>query len=314
MLPEPTFNRQNTICHARSGPEAGHGVGGRANGHRFSRAMRRVVSVMLVFTAGGLAAVAPTSPATAQSYPSDCPEMTDSITRLYQAYFLRQPDPIGFHYWTNAYKNGEASLEQISDYFFRSSEFQSRYGQTSNDDFVELVYRNVLRRAPDPTGRRHWIQSLERGYSRGSLMLAFSESEEFVRRTNTRIPMAGYLRWYPEGTHWYCGTGPIQLLSVIPLAGEPLLADYLVRNNNQAAGARAEAFGLYTVENGVRNVTMAEGTIAPGATDYRWDGAFAGDGFYGTDISMNVGPNTSWIVVFYPRSIGRDRLGWRLVG
>jgi hypothetical protein len=314
MLSEPTSNCRNTSGHNRSGTEAAHPVGGRNKAHRSPRAMRRVVSVILVFTAGVLIAVTPASPAAAESYPSDCPEMTDSITRLYQAYFLRQPDPIGFHYWTNVYQNGEASLEQISDYFFRSSEFQSRYGETSNDDFVELVYRNVLRRAPDPTGRRHWIQSLERGYSRGSLMVAFSESEEFVRRTNTRIPMAGYLRWYPEGTHWYCGTGPIQLLSVIPLAGEPLFADYLVRNNNQASGARAEAFGLYTVENGVRNVTMAEGAIDPGATDYRWDGAFAGDGFYGTDISMNVGPNTSWIVVFYPRSIGRDRLGWRLVG
>lgn len=270
--------------------------------------------MILAVMMAALAIAIPVSPVDAESYPSGCPEMTDSITRLYQAYFLRQPDRVGFHYWTNVYKNGDAGLEDISDYFFRSSEFQSRYGQTDNDDYVELVYRNVLRRAPDPQGRRHWIRSLERGYSRGALMVAFSESEEFVRRTNTAIPLAGYLRWYPEGAHWYCGTGAVELLSVLPLAGEPLFADYMIRNNNQAAGAQAEPFGLYTVENGMRNVTMAEGTIAAGATDYRWDGAFAGDGFYGTDINVAVGPNTSWIVVFYPRTIGRDRLGWRLVG
>lgn len=282
--------------------------------HPASLLMRRLCFSILAVMVAALTIAIPVSPVGAESYPSSCPEMTDSITRLYRAYFLRQPDAIGFHYWTNVYKNGEDGLEDISEYFFRSSEFQSRYGQTDNDDYVELVYRNVLRRAPDPRGRRHWIQSLEQGYSRGALMVAFSESEEFVRRTNTAIPLAGYLRWYPEGAHWYCGTGAVGLLSVIPLTGEPLFADYLVRNNNQSAGAQVESFGLYTVENGLRNVTMAEGTVAPGATDYRWDGVFAGDGFYGTDISIAVGPNTSWVVVFYPRSIGRDRLGWRLVG
>lgn len=312
MLCESNYHPEPVTHPARSGAGISRTITARTGNRPSWSSKCRSAPAILVVTMVMLVVAAPPSPAEAESYPSDCPEMTDSITRLYQAYYLRQPDPTGFHYWTSVYKNGEASLEEISDYFFRSSEFQNRYGQTSNDEFVELVYRNVLRRAPDPEGRRHWVQSLERGYTRGELMVAFSESEEFVRHTNTRIPMAGYLRRYPEGAHWYCGTGPVGLLSVLPLTGEPLFADYMVRNNNQAAGARTEAFGLYTVENGLRNVTMAEGTIASGATDYRWDGAFSGDGFYGTDISVNVGPNTSWVVVFYPRSIGRDRLGWRL--
>jgi hypothetical protein len=38
-------------------------------------------------------------------------------------------------------------------------------------------------------------------------MISFSESEEYVRRTATWQPLAGYLQWYPTGTTWVCGYG-----------------------------------------------------------------------------------------------------------
>lgn len=289
---------------------------GQHSSRRLAGRRRLAMGLIVLVVSSGLTVLAVGSPAKAQSRPNSCPEMNDSITRLYRAYFLRAPDTVGFHYWTGLYQRGESSLEEVSDYFFRSREFQARYGYTSNDEFVELVYRNVMNRAPDPDGRRHWVDALERGYRRGQMMLAFSESEEFVRRTGTRTPLAGYLRWYPAGTRWYCGTGPAELVSVQPLIGDPLFADHLVRNDAVATEGSTQTtagFGLYTVEGGVRNVTMAEGSLPPGTTDYRWDGAFSGDGFYGSGINVEVSDDTSWIVVFYPTSIGRERKGWSLV-
>ena len=58
--------------------------------------MRNLVRTLLAALL--LAAAAPLAvptPASAQSPQSNCPTMTDSITRLYLAYFGREPDPSG---------------------------------------------------------------------------------------------------------------------------------------------------------------------------------------------------------------------------
>ena len=55
--------------------------------------------------------------------------------------------------------------------------------------FVDLVYRNVLARPPDPAGRAHWAGGLDSGrLTRGGVMIGFSESAEFVRKTGTTPP------------------------------------------------------------------------------------------------------------------------------
>ena len=65
-----------------------------------------------------------------------------------------------------------------------SSEFIDRYGSLSNSQYVDLVYQNVLGRAPDSSGRKHWVDGLTAGRnSRGGVMIGFSESPEFRART-----------------------------------------------------------------------------------------------------------------------------------
>jgi len=73
------------------------------------------------------------------------------VVRLYSAYFLRIPDYDGLMYWVNRKTQGTA-LEEISDAFATSPEFQTTYGSLSNAEFVTLVYQNVLGR--DPGTRR----------------------------------------------------------------------------------------------------------------------------------------------------------------
>lgn len=105
------------------------------------------------------------------------------VDRLYFAFFLRYPDAGGLDYW--AAQLSVAGLAEIADSFIAQQEFTSRYGSLNDQEFVDLVYRNVLAREPDAAGRRFWLDSLATGTSRGAMMIGFSESAEFVIRTGT---------------------------------------------------------------------------------------------------------------------------------
>jgi len=101
------------------------------------------------------------------------------IVRLYFAYFLRIPDYGGLQYWINQYMNG-MPLGSISDGFAASLEFQQRYGSLTTEEFVTLIYQNVLERSPDLGGYAYWVGQLNSGaMTRGQLTLGFSESTEY---------------------------------------------------------------------------------------------------------------------------------------
>jgi len=103
------------------------------------------------------------------------------VTRLYSAYFLRSPDDDGLEFWVNRSRNG-TRLYAISSTFAASSEFVRRYGALTNAEFASLVYQNVLGRAPDPTGLAYWTKQLDKGQTRGRMMVGFSESSEYIRK------------------------------------------------------------------------------------------------------------------------------------
>lgn len=118
------------------------------------------------------------------------PGVSDSVYRLYRAYLLREPEASGERYWTEQYTQCRSTLAQISGFFASSPEFQSRYGALSNDQFVALVYQNVLGRPGEPTGVAFWTSQLNAGaLSRGAMMIGFSESAEYVAVTGTRSPV-----------------------------------------------------------------------------------------------------------------------------
>ncbi len=246
-------------------------------------------------------------PAEAESYPSLCPAMTDSITRLYRAYFGRDPDPAGFDHWVRQYKSGRMNLEQISEWFAQSPEFRTR-NLISSTTFTTWMYESLLGRAPTREELDHWVRALDGGYPRGSVMLTITESYDFVTATGTVKPLAGYLRWYPPGTHWYCDIGSATV-EVTELRGDSVWGDYYFHNRSDVD----DPVTLWTLDaNGNTEALMNRATYPPGFTDYNWDGVFRGDGDYGRYIQVQAGSRTDWIVVFYPRSIGEDRLGWQL--
>jgi secreted trypsin-like serine protease len=112
---------------------------------------------------------------------------TAAVTRLYRAFFLRDPDTSGLTYWWKKI-NGGTGLSSIASVFSQSSEFNNRYGSLNNGQYVDLVYQNVLGRAPDASGRAYWKGQLDNGTrTRGGVMIGFSESNEYKRTTKTRV-------------------------------------------------------------------------------------------------------------------------------
>jgi Domain of unknown function (DUF4214) len=103
------------------------------------------------------------------------------VTRLYDSVFDRPPDNAGLEFWTTALRTGVADLDDLAALFVRSPEFQDRYGNTSNAEFVTLLYRNTLNREPDAAGQAFWTGALASNQAdRDDVVLAFSESPEHV--------------------------------------------------------------------------------------------------------------------------------------
>ncbi|MGI9614485.1 MAG: DUF4214 domain-containing protein [Acidimicrobiales bacterium] len=248
------------------------------------------------------------SPVAAESYPSNCPAMTDSVTRLYLAYFGRMPESAGFNHWVGLYKSGQMSLEEISDSLATSPEFEE-LGLVTNEMYTTWLYQTLLDRDPTADELDHWVRALGGGYRRGSVTLTLTESYDFVQKTETHPPLSGYLRWYPKGAHWYCDIGSVTT-RINPLNGD-IWADRYVRNRAETD----QSVTMWTLDvNRNREVDMLTATFPAGFSEYKWDGVFSGDGDYGTFLDVQADSTTDWIVVFYPRSIGVDRLGWQISG
>jgi len=167
-------------------------------------------------------------------------ETVRPVTRLYYAVFLREPDAGGLDYWIRLNQAGHR-LEDIATMFAESAEFRTAYGSLSNSAFVQLVYRNVLERAPDAGGLAYWTDLVNRGMSRGRMLMGFSESAEFRTKTHADVTVS-----------WAF----IQLLGRVPTSTERLtwttaldgggsvdtLIDNLARSRPFAARAAAHTY------------------------------------------------------------------------
>jgi hypothetical protein len=114
----------------------------------------------------------------------DVNETAASIARLCDSAFNRLPDANGLLGWKSAVNNG-TTLATVADGFVGSAEFQSTYGSLTNQQFVELLYHNVLDRTGEPAGVSAWTHMLDGGvYDRGDVLLGFSESFEHQMKTD----------------------------------------------------------------------------------------------------------------------------------
>lgn len=128
-------------------------------------------------------AAAPATPVPATPAADDL--RSAQVVRLYDTVFDRPPEEAGLTFWTNALRAG-VGLDNVAELFVASPEFQDRYGDIGTDEFVTLLYRNVLDREPDPEGQAFWTSNLQNGVlDRDDVVLAFSESPEHVAKVGT---------------------------------------------------------------------------------------------------------------------------------
>lgn len=121
--------------------------------------------------------------ASAFSAPDPISETADEVYRLYQATLGRAPDFAGLQDWASRLADGAEPADIVTG-FVGSAEFAARYGNPDNGGFVNLLYLNVLNRAADPGGFDNWVGRLEAGASRESVVLGFSQSQEFINKTD----------------------------------------------------------------------------------------------------------------------------------
>ena len=58
---------------------------------------------------------------------------------------------------------------------------------TGENEFLDEVYQQMLGRAPEDAGRRHYLEKLASGYSRVEVVMDLSRSDEFARRAAARL-------------------------------------------------------------------------------------------------------------------------------
>lgn len=114
--------------------------------------------------------------------------------RLYMAALDRTPDPAGLASWTNMLRSG-TDLDDVAHGFVTSAEFESRYGDLDNSEYVTQLYQNVLNRTPDASGHANWMAHLESGETREAVLIGFSESAENRLQAAALVNGVDYQAW-----------------------------------------------------------------------------------------------------------------------
>lgn len=102
------------------------------------------------------------------------------IDELYRDVLGREPDPGGQAYWLDQLARGR-TLEAVAAGFYGSDEYYASVGGR-DDRYVDSLYRELLERDPDATGRQQWLDQLARGDSRTQVADAFYGSAESRRQ------------------------------------------------------------------------------------------------------------------------------------
>jgi len=105
------------------------------------------------------------------------------VTRLYQLCLNREPDPVGFEYWTSRLSSGEVTGSKCAYGFIFSNEFNNR--NTDNSTYVTYLYRILLNREPDGVGLPYWTAMLGEDSTRLDIFKGFVNSQEWIGICNT---------------------------------------------------------------------------------------------------------------------------------
>ena len=99
------------------------------------------------------------------------------VERLYTNTLNRAADTAGRTYWVNTIINNNGRVDTAITGLLNSEEFAAR--NLNDDEFVTLLYRVILNRAPSASETEEWTTVLANGASRSEVINAFADSAEF---------------------------------------------------------------------------------------------------------------------------------------
>lgn len=98
------------------------------------------------------------------------------VRRLYLAVLGRETDASGAYHWSSQADRG-LSLVELAAALGSSAEYQERFGDRSDREFVIQLYELVFDRPADPAGLDYWVAEVQR-QGRWSVLVGFTESNE----------------------------------------------------------------------------------------------------------------------------------------
>jgi hypothetical protein len=119
---------------------------------------------------------------------------TRIAARFYRTLLNREPDAAGLEDWKNVLMQG-ASFQAVTVGFCDSQEFKSIYPVPGQ--FVEALYKKLLKRQPDPDGYAGWVNAINSGMSTANVIRGFLTSDEYAGYQVTEFYRT-YLHRAPE--------------------------------------------------------------------------------------------------------------------
>ncbi len=99
------------------------------------------------------------------------------VNRLYTMALGREGDIEGTYYWLTSLESGRASGADVVRGFLCSREFLNK--EMSDEYFLDILYRVILGRQPDETGKTYWLNKLSSGETRLQVIDGFLHSSEW---------------------------------------------------------------------------------------------------------------------------------------
>lgn len=112
-----------------------------------------------------------------------------SILRLVLATDGDPDDQAMVDRWVARYRDGEP-LAGIAEAFAATKAFVKRYADVDHATFLHDIHRDLLGRAPTPDEATWWDARLAQGGRPPEVLLAITESSEYVALTDTAAPVA----------------------------------------------------------------------------------------------------------------------------
>ena len=107
------------------------------------------------------------------------PDITAFVSRCYRLMMNREPDVSGLNDWCGHLIAGRRTGATLVDAFLTSEEFRGRGLSTA--DAVEILYRVMLDRPSDPSGKADWVSYVEAGTTLRYVVAGFAASSEFKK-------------------------------------------------------------------------------------------------------------------------------------